>query len=86
VAIVRAVLDASGCDLEPEDLLNGSVYYANSFVRRFFGRIGIAVETPDVGIVDIQAVIGTVWLDGFQHGAATTAGLTSVSEQEKTGG
>ena len=44
-------------------------------------RMGITVVTP-AGAVDLVGIIMTAWLDGFQHAAATAAGLRGESNEE----
>lgn len=64
-----------------QDLVEGGDFYGNNFVQMIFGKLGIVVMTP-AGPIDLQGVMFSVWMDGLQHGAAMTAGLYGLSNEE----
>jgi hypothetical protein len=74
--------DACGLELSGEQLAEGARFYADNLRRVVFGgRMGVTVVGP-WGTMDLGAVILSVWLDGFQHGAATAAGKYGESNDE----
>jgi hypothetical protein len=74
--------DACGLELSGEQLAEGAKFYATNFRQIVFGgRLGVTVVSP-WGAMDMGAVILSVWLDGFQHGAATAAGKYGESNEE----
>lgn len=64
-----------------KELLDGAEFYAANLSRAFFGRIGLHVKTT-AGFASIETIILSVWLDGFEHGAATAADKRADFEDE----
>jgi hypothetical protein len=74
--------DACGLELSGEQLAEGAEFYATNLRQVLFGqRVDMTVAGP-WGAITLGAVILSVWLDGFEHGAATAAGKWGESNEE----
>jgi hypothetical protein len=77
----RRFIEATGLPVTVEQLDEAVVYYATNHKQMFFGNMKVATNTK-VGFLSMEAVLQSVWLDGFQHGVVTAQGKRGLSTAE----
>lgn len=87
-AIYDRFIEATGIKVTPDELMEACRYYATNNARMLApaAALSVSVQHPageEHGFVTILELFLSVWMDGFMHGAATTAGLTGRSNSEE---
>lgn len=81
-AMAQELSDACGLGVSGQEIVEAVDFYSENLRQMIFGKsLGISVVTP-VGAMDLFDILRSVWVDGFEHGAATAAGLSGESNEE----
>lgn len=81
-ALAQQLSDACGLGVTGPEVIEAVGFYSENLRQMIFGpSVGIAVMTP-AGRLELVDIIRSVWIDGFEHGAATAAGLSGESNEE----
>jgi hypothetical protein len=77
------LLDEFDVPLTPDEVREGSFYYAQNWRRMVFAGMDVVIPTPDGNALNLATLLQSLWLDAFEHGLAVAHGKSALSIEER---